>query len=250
MDSTYPDYFARFYDLIYSNILTGQDTGYYLRKAREVKGAVLEAGSGTGRFFTEALKEGIDIYGIDISPAMIRILKNRVPPEEHHRVSVQNIIDFQAGRKFNLIIAPFRVFMHLETIGDQLRALDHIYDQLFTCGQFIFDVFVPNPHYLAHGVTEMVDFDGEYEPGEKLKRTVSASYDLVNQTIRLTMKFEWTEKGLLHSGTWNSTMRLFFRYELEHLMRQSRFHQFSIFGDFNETPLSDESKEFVIVCTK
>jgi len=250
MDAIYPDFFARFYDLIYSKILTGQDSEYYMRKAREVDGPVLEVGTGTGRFFTDALKTGIDIHGIDISSSMIDMLKARISPEDHYRVRLQSILDFKSDIKFVLIIAPFRVFMHLNTISDQVTALNHVYEQLETGGQFIFDLFIPNPVMLANGLNEFMDFEGEYEEGEKIKRIVSAQYDLVNQINYLTMRFEWTEKGKLQTGTWNTTMRLFFRYELEHLLNRSKFKQTAIYGDFIESPLTRESKEFIAVCTK
>jgi len=250
MNDTYPEFFARFYDLIYSKILTGQDTEYYLRKVRETKGPVLEVGTGTGRFFIKALNSGTDIYGIDISASMIDILKNRIPAKDHYRISVQNIIDFKSDRKFALILAPFRVFMHLMTIHEQINALDHVYEQLEFGGQFIFDLFVPNPEILANGINEVIDFEGEYAPGEKIKRIVSARYDLANQINHLSMRFEWTEKGKLQTGTWNTTMRLFFRYELEHLLNRTRFKQTNIYGDFNESRLTADSKEFVVVCRK
>ena len=250
MNSIYPDFFARFYDLIYSKILTGQDSVYYLRKVSEAKGPVLEVGTGTGRFFIKALQSGADIYGIDISPSMIDILKSRIPNEGCSRVSIQNIVDFTFDIKFALIIAPFRVFMHLNSVPEQISTLDHVYEQLEPGGKFIFDLFVPNAKILAEGLDEIIDFEGEYAPGEKIKRIVSAHYDLVNQINHLMMRFEWSENGKLQSGTWNTTMRLFFRYELEHILSRSKFKQTTIFGDFNETPLTAESKEFVIVCSK
>jgi SAM-dependent methyltransferase len=250
MSAIYPACFARFYDLIYSSILTGIDSEYYLGKARETKGPVLEVGTGTGRFFIEALKSGADIYGIDISPSMIDILKGKIEPLHHSRVSIQDIINFNLEKKFDLIIAPFRVLMHLKNISDQILALEHVYDQLNNGGQFIFDLFVPNPQIIANGLNEIVDFEGEYQPGEKIKRIVSARYDLVNQINHLTMRFEWTEQGELYSGTWNTTMRLFFRYELEHLLSRSKFKETHIYGDFRESQLNEGSKEFVVVCRK
>ena len=63
MNALYPEFFARFYDLIYSSILSGKDTEYYLQKLREAHGPVLEVGTGTGRFFIEALNRGADMNG-------------------------------------------------------------------------------------------------------------------------------------------------------------------------------------------
>ncbi len=246
----YPSCFARFYDLIYTKIRSDTDTGYFLRKIREARGKVLEVGVGTGRFFLEALKEGADIYGIDISPAMLEILKARIDKKNHYRVSQQDIRDFETGLRFGLILAPFRVFMHLIDAADQLTALNHVHDQLTKGGTFIFDLYIPDPGLLASGMNEVMDFEGEFEPGNIIHRYVTSHSDLINQVNHLSMRFDWNEGERKFSETWNSELRFFFRFELEYLIRQSKFTSYSIFGDYDETPLSAESKDFMVICRK
>jgi SAM-dependent methyltransferase len=246
----YPAFFARFYDVIYSHIRSGVDTEYFLSKITEANGPVLEVGTGTGRFFVEALKRGADIYGIDISPYMLDILRSGIEEKDFHRVSQQSITDFKADKKFSLIVAPFRVFMHLSTIDEQIRALEHVYECLEDGGSFIFDLFVPNPGLLERGMKEVTDFEGEYAPGETVRRITSSHSDLVNQITHITFRMEWTESGKQFSETWNTELRLFFRYELELLLSSSKFSSWQIYGDYMESPLDKDSKEFLIVCLK
>ena len=250
MDTFYPSAFARFYDLIYSKVRSEVDTDYFLRMMKAAIGPVLEVGVGTGRFFTEALRQGIDIYGIDISAAMLDVLKERISPEDYHRVSLQDIRDFKSELSYILITAPFRVFMHLSETSDQIRTLDHVYDKLADGGSFIFDLYIPNPALLASGMDEHMDFEGEFEPGNTIRRFVTSHSDLVNQINHLTMRFDWNEGDKKFSETWNSELRFFFRYELEYLLKQSRFKSWTIYGDYLESPLAAESKEFVVVCRK
>ena len=120
----YPAFFARFYDTIYDHVRDATDHQYYMNKIKNAKGPVLEIGTGTGRFFIDALNNGADIYGIDISPEMIKILENKLPEKELHRVQVQDICTFKLEQRFDLIIAPFRVFMHLLSVEEQLKALE------------------------------------------------------------------------------------------------------------------------------
>ena len=49
MSVLYPDFFARFYDVIYRKVRDGVDNRFYLDRIRECKGRILEIGSGTGR---------------------------------------------------------------------------------------------------------------------------------------------------------------------------------------------------------
>ncbi len=250
MDDLYSSAFARFYDLIYSKIRSDVDTRFFLNKIKEAKGPVLEVGVGTGRFFLEALKEGADIYGIDISPAMLDILKTRIDKKDHYRISRQDIRNFKTRFPLSLVIAPFRVLMHLVKPADQIKALNHIYDNLVDKGTFIFDLYIPNPGLLASGMDEVMDFEGEFEPGNVIRRFVTSHSDLVTQVNHLSMRFDWNEGEHTFSETWNSELRFFFRFELEYLLQQSKFKSYSIFGDYLESPLSTGSKEFVVVCRK
>jgi len=43
----YPDYFARFYDLIYHKLRDGVDNQYFLDQIKQTNGKILEVGVGT-----------------------------------------------------------------------------------------------------------------------------------------------------------------------------------------------------------
>jgi SAM-dependent methyltransferase len=250
MDSPYPPGFARFYDLIYEKIRQDVDTAFFLNRIKGSRGPVLEVGVGTGRFFREALKEGADVYGIDTSSAMLDVLRSHIDVKDHYRITLQDIRNFETGFPFSLIIAPFRVFMHLSDSTGQLAALDHVYDQLAGEGEFVFDLYIPDPGLLATGMNEVMDFEGEYEPGNVIRRFVSSHSDIVTQVNHLSMRFDWNEGEKTFSETWNSELRFFFRFELEYLLKQSKFMTCSIFGDYQENPLSAGSRDFVVVCRK
>ena len=250
MTYEYPDNFARFYDLIYHQVRDSVDLGYFKNEIRQTKGKILEIGVGTGRLFTEALHEGADIYGLDISPAMINVLLQKLEKHHHPRISIQNIIDFHFDFKFDLIIAPFRVMMHLMKKEEQISALDNVYDHLNENGRFIFDVFVPDLKRLITGFNNETDFEGEYEPGKKMRRIVTTKPDLINQVIEVHFRIEWEEDDQQKNDTWNLPMRFFFRYEMEHLVERSKFEKYRIFGDYHGNELNKDSKEFVVICTR
>jgi len=247
-EAVYPEFFARFYDVLYEKLRGGADDHYYLRKIAETEGSILEIGVGTGRFFIDALNQGADIYGIDISPEMIKVLKAKLKKKDHYRVSVQEAINFNFDKNFDLIIAPFRVISHVMDPDDQLALLNHVNSNLTKDGQFIFDLYVPNLPMLVNGIKNSLDFDGEYEKGKKLKRIVNMQADLINQISFVSMKFIWDEDNRQFEKDWNFKMRYFFRFELEHLIERSKLNLVQIYGDFYENKLNSESKEFIVVC--
>ncbi len=246
----YPEYFARFYDVIYHQLRSGVDSHYFLDKIKNTRGRILEVGTGTGRFFTQALHAGADIYGIDISKSMVDILKSKVDASEHFRIFTGDASVMKLNKTFQLIIAPFRVFSHLIDVSDQMNFLNNIWEHLERDGSFIFDLFVPNPELLHQGMDKVMDFDGEYEPGKKLRRITSSHADIVNQIMDITMKFEWEANDQWISKEWNLKLRYFFRFELEHLIRLSKLKLENIYGDYHEGSLNKESKEFVVVCNR
>jgi SAM-dependent methyltransferase len=250
MVDVYPDFFARFYDLIYHQVRDGVDNKFYLDKIKKAEGKILEIGVGTGRLFVQALQNGADVYGIDISPSMIDIVTAKLNKTQQKRIGQKNIVDFKFNKKFNLILAPFRVFMHLLEKDDQIKALNNVYDHLTPGGEFVFDVFIPDLNLLINGMNNLTDFDGEYEPGLRVKRTVTSKPDLLNQILNITFRLEWNEKKVKFQREWKTSLRYFFRYELEYLIERSQFPKYKILGDFEGNELNRDSKEFILICKK
>jgi SAM-dependent methyltransferase len=250
MPDEYPEFVARFYDVVYAQVRDGVDKDFYLRKIAESSGPVLEIGVGTGRLFCEAHRRGADIEGVDRSGSMVARAQAKLPEEARSRVRFADAVSMRLGRRFALILAPFRVLSHIQSVEDQLRLLDNVYEHLRPGGRFIFDLCVPSARVIADGMREQVDFDGEYAPGRRLRRTVSARADIVRQTTHGRMTFIWDGDEGESRGEWEFDLRFFFRYEIEHLVARSRLRLEAIHGDFAEGPLTEDSQEFVVVCRR
>ncbi len=246
----YPDFAARFYDVVYARIRSGVDTEFFLEEIAAAKGKVLEIGVGTGRFFVDALKNGADVYGLDLSASMVEKLKEKIPPEHHGRLWVQNAVSMRLPYKFSLVLAPFRMFSHLAKVDDQIRCLNAIRNHLVPGGRFIFDLYVPDLSMLVDGIDNKTDFEGEYEPGKRLRRVTSMRADLINQISHVRMEYIWDDEGSERRASWKVDMRFYFRYEIEHLIRLSKLKLDVIYGDFCRNPLGLDSKEFIVVCSR
>jgi SAM-dependent methyltransferase len=248
--SIYPDYVARFYDVVYRQMRDAADKSYYVNKLVSCSGPSLEVGVGTGRIFLEALATGADVYGTDSSAEMLAVLRDKLEPRHQRRIRQGDLVSMDLGKRFSLIVAPFRVLSHIIDIEDQIRALNAAYDHLAPGGIFIFDLYVPNLKLVLDGLPPTVDFEGEYAPGRRLRRTTSATSDLITQITSVTMAFAWEDEGAQHSQEWSFPMRFFFRYELEHLIARSRLTLKAMYGDFAESALDSSSKEFLVHCVR
>lgn len=250
MTGSYPEVAARFYDAVYAHVRDGTDKAFYLARMAAAAGPVLEIGCGTGRLLREALRLGVDAWGIDVSPAMVERCRAQLSQEERERVGVADAVSLRLERRFALVAAPFRVLSHVTAVDDQLRLLGAVRDHLVPGGTFVFDLYVPSLKLLLEGLPETVDFDGEWAPGRRLRRIVSSvPADLARQTNRVRMTFVWEEGGE-RQETWEFDMRFFFRFEIEHLVARSGLKLEVLSGDFADGPLTEGSREYVVTCRR
>jgi cyclopropane fatty-acyl-phospholipid synthase-like methyltransferase len=119
---------AQYYDLQPSPF---DDISFYKDLVSSPGAHLLELGCGTGRVLVPLSGSCSHIHGIDLSEAMLEIcqrkLKDRGIPSSQASVERADITDFHLGARFDLIIAPFRVFQNLES--------DSQVDGLFRCVQ-------------------------------------------------------------------------------------------------------------------
>jgi hypothetical protein len=111
-------------------------------------------------------------------------------------------------------------------------------------------LFCPDLSRLQAEVTNELEFEGEYESGKKVKRYFSVKPDYINQIQNVTFKYVWDENGKENSSEYSFPMRYFFRFEIENLIARTKFKLENIYGDFNRNDLTNDSKEFVVVCSK
>ncbi len=150
------DTIARFYD-VWSRSVT-EDVPFYVEEAQAVSpGPVVELGVGTGRIAIPIAQAGIRVIGIDASPRMLAVCRERAAA-----AGVAERLDLRLGdlrsppvsEPVPLVICPFRAYLHLRGERERLRALRAAYDLLLPGGRLVFDVFTPSREDMAetHGL--------------------------------------------------------------------------------------------------
>jgi len=158
-----------------------EDVEFYVEQALATGGPVVELAVGTGRIAIPVAVAGVDVIGVDSSPAMLEVA--RAAADE---LGVSERVDLRLGdlreppvlERVPLVICPFRSLLHMETEDEKLRALRAARDLLEPGGSFVFDVFSPSPE-------DIEETDGrwlEREPGiferadwDEAARTLSLS---------------------------------------------------------------------------
>jgi len=238
---------AKVYDLIYEKYR--DDIDFYRKEASKVKGKVLEIACGTGRVYLELLKDGVDVYGIDISKNMLKVLKEKARKlglkPKGYRADMRT---FKLPYKFSLIIIPFRSFLHNLTIEDQLKTLKNIRRHLEPKGKLILNFFFPNPEFILKTYGKEIK-KGTINIGKKKFVVTNKSYFIneVNQIVEFVKSLKFKNKTV-----WKSRFRiaLIYKREFELLLRLAGFRKWKVFGGFNYEPLKSYKQEMVWVVEK
>jgi SAM-dependent methyltransferase len=171
LESPY-DAIAQLYDPWSRSVI--EDVPFYVDEARAAGGPVVELGVGTGRIAVPIAQAGIFVIGVDDSPRMLEVCRERA-----ERAGVANLVDLRLGDlrdppvagPVRLVICPFRSYLHLRTDRDRREALRAAWNLLERGGRLAFDVFAPAPDDIAEtdrrwlerepGIFERADWDAE-----------------------------------------------------------------------------------------
>ena len=106
-------------------------------------GPVLELGIGTGRIAIPLAGRGLEVHGIDASPAMVEHMRAK-PGGGGIEVTFGHLADVAVDRSFPLIFIAFNTFFALVTQDDQVRCFANVAHGLEPGGRFAMEGFVPD----------------------------------------------------------------------------------------------------------
>ena len=250
----YDSFIADYYDE--SPIVKGrtQDVSFYRDAAREFGDPVLELGCGTGRITMALAEAGKRITGLDLSERMLeRAVKKRaalrVEARERLHLVQGNMAGFDLGEKFRLVIIPFRPFQHLLEVHQQINCLECVRKHLAPGGRLILDVFQTDAERMHDPVHMRETLVTEYSTTDGRRVKIServAAFHRAEQINDVEMIFSVKHTGGREERlvfAW--PLRYFFRYEVEHLLARCGFRVSAEYGDFDKTPIRDDSAEMV-----
>ena len=236
-----------------------RDVELYVSFAREAGGRVLELGCGTGRILIPVARAGVDIVGLDQSPAMLARCRANVakePPDVRARIALHegDMRHVVLRAEFELVIAPFRGVQHLIAASDQEAFLRNARRHLAPGGRLVFDVFNPDPARLASPATEESEDTPwtELGNGRRFRRTARVlAIDHGAQVNDIELIYyvrdaAGNEERRVHAFP----MRWFFRDQVVALVERSGFRVRDVFGNFDRSPFADGSPDIIVVAER
>ncbi|HET6595879.1 MAG TPA: class I SAM-dependent methyltransferase [Anaerolineales bacterium] len=126
---------AEFWDLFRGDTSTWDDRFFYLDVVKKYGQPVLDVGCGTGRILLDFMQQGIDIDGVDNSPDMLRLLKQKAETLGLKPTVYQQEMDkLDLPRKYQTILVPSSSFQLLLEKTLPPVTIRRFYEQLLPGG--------------------------------------------------------------------------------------------------------------------
>lgn len=240
---------------------TRPDVDFFVDAAVGAGSPVLEVGCGTGRILIPTARAGVDIVGLDLSPHMLQVCRQRLRDEpeavrSRTRLVQADMRNFDLGQAFQLVTLPFRPFQHLTTVADQLSCLQTIHRHLAADGRLILDLFNPSLEALTRdNVGEEFGDEPEFTAPDGrrvVRRHKIVSRDYFNQINQTELIYDVThpdgqEERLVHAFP----MRYLYRFEAEHLLVRCGFAVEAVYADYDKSPYGSKYPgELIFVARK
>ena len=254
----YDGFIADYYDSAPILVERTQDISFYVNCVKNYGDPALELACGTGRVTMAVAEVAGRIVGLDLSERMLRhaqLKRTTLRPEARERVRLVHgdMTNFDLGEKFRTVMIPFRPFQHLLETEQHIACLTCVRKHLIPNGHLILDFFqtdaerMHDPKFLEESALSEYDLpDGRHVA---MSQRVAA-FHRGQQRNDVEMIFnvrhpDGNEERLVMAWT----LRYFFRYEVEHLLARCGFRLEAVFGNFDGSPLADDSPEMIFVAS-
>lgn len=210
---------------------------------------VLDIGCGTGGHAIELARRGYQVTGVDLSPSMLDIAKNKAASLDSTQRPVWlsgDARDFDTAMSFDLGIMMFAVIGYLTVNDDVLTCLRNIRRQLKPGALFVCD-FWYGPSVLSVRPTDRLRVLPTL--GGQLIRAATTKLDISSHTADVNFQLWEIEGSVVKSETREThKMRYFFPKEFELMLNCSGFSldRISAFPSL-DCPLDDQTWNALVV---
>ncbi len=241
--------------------LTGDfrgDVPMYLEMGKRHEGPILELACGTGRVAIPLVEAGHAVVGIDFDAGMIKLAESKAKLLGLHRnISFieADIVDFDLGRKFPLIVAGGNSLIHLLDFKVVLKSIERCRDHLEDDGS-LYVAFETSPYLAAAG-----KFRVERERPRQVFNRATGETLLYRGTTTIDPNFQRTSRhhefaspraphDPTKTAVFDYTTRPIFPGELELMLDISGLKVAEVFGDYDLRPITRQSEKLIVRAVK
>ena len=247
---------APYYDVTHAQLT--DDLGLVLALAHQAGGEILELGCGTGRLLLPLVRAGYRVTGLDSSREMLVLARQKLAEEPAEirgraRLLEGDMTDLSGcGRDFALVIIPYNTFMHLSPTQAE-QTLRQARLCLKEKGLLFVDLInpyavaqTPNDHILTleHIFTDPVS-------GRDVLQFARNHLDDSNQILHITWIYDTSPVGGgdIHRTIVPTAYHYYYPHQLEILLTDTGWRVTNWYGQYNQTPFSEDSDRLLILAS-
>ena len=225
----WPERMAERYDEWASHMTA--DISFYVSLAEQSEGPMVELAVGDGRVaIPVAAATGRTVIGVDVSPAMLDLARTAAD-EAGVTLDLRrgDMRELTLEEPVDLVYCPFRSLLHLPTWADRRRTFERVAAALRPGGRFAWNAFA-----FDHGVA--ASLDGVRQDGAVPHTN---HYDVADNRVDIHL-----DTGEISSLWWAT------KNEWLGLLDVAGLELEALYGDFDRSPLTADSGEYVFVARR
>ena len=204
--------FAKYYDKFYKNKNYVKETEFLMNFINQ-DDKIIDIGCGTGIHASLLQQKGFKIDGLDLNKEMLDIAKTRV----NSTLYLQNILDLNINKKYNVIISMFAVLNHLKDTQELEKALINLKNILTDEGKIIIDLHNPQ------------NSGNKIDSYDNMIRTMEWNYDKKTKIEESKIIFEIDGKKYID----NHTFRIFTIDEIKQCCKNVGLSVKKVYENYN-----------------
>ena len=243
---------ASTWDLFRGDTSGWEDRSAYLDLIRRHGQPVLDVGCGTGRLLLDFMGEGVDIDGVDLSPEMLALCRDKarrmgLAPTLHQSA----MEDLTLPRRYRVILVPSSSFQLLVEPSLARRAMERFLDHLVPGGILVMPFMIlwkpGDPEDTGWTLT------GEKlhpEDGAVVRRWSQARYDPLARLEHTQDRHRVIREGTLlaeEEHQRSPATRWYSLDEARDLFRQAGFEEPAAYQAFSQSPAQSGDTIFTLV---
>jgi SAM-dependent methyltransferase len=235
---------------------------FYCQMAQSSKvtsGGVLEIACGTGRVARQLAKSGVDVTGLDLSPELLGVAREKSTGVQNTHWVIGDMRSFDLGQTFGLAIIPGHSFQFMLTPDDQVSCLECIKRHLSPDGILVVHLDHQDVNWLGSLPRQATGTFSEWRElkhpstGRRIRTASEWVFEPSTQTATVTTVWEEVGPGDVAVQRWQRepmSLHCVFRFEMEHLLKRTGYKIKAVYGDFYKEALTDESDQMIWVAKK
>lgn len=217
---------------------------FYLQRAREVGGSVLDVGCGTGMLACRVAAEGVSVVGVDPAEAMLAVARSR-PGGERVTWVRSGGQSMRLPLRFDLAYMTGHAFQSVLTDHEIIDLLKNVANHLGRDGRFVFETRNPTcKPWLGWtpDKSQVIVQTRHYGPIEQFNDAVA---DMTTGVVDLVEHNRILDTGEERLGY--GRLRFISAGSLETLLARYGLTTIEWYGDWDGSPLRPTSKEIIVV---